>query len=150
MVASMLANDESTRYAVFSNPSNSSFGSVSVRVLRDSIEDHTALEMQVFMDGQKEIIQRVLYVTEGATNPERRSLLPMCGYKSSGSNAESACVCEHQLIKSLMRVVIFAESMLPFALSRVIISMPFSPPPSSCGRMPCARYHPSFSSHLRR
>ena len=47
----MLANDESTRYAVFFDPSSSSLGSAIVRAARHSIEDHTALEMQVFMDG---------------------------------------------------------------------------------------------------
>ena len=55
-----------------------------------------------------------------------------------------------QLSTSVMRVVIFAESMLPFASSRVMIRVPFSPFSSSSGRMPWARYHPSFSSQRRR
>lgn len=51
---------------------------------------------------------------------------------------------------SAISLVIFAESMLPFASSRVTISVPFSLPPSSCGKMPWVRYQASFSSHRRR
>ena len=47
---------------------------------------------------------------------------------------------------SEMRAMIFAESMPPVASSRVSTRVPFSPPPSSCGRMSCPRYHARLSS----
>ena len=37
---------------------------------------------------------------------------------------------------SAMIRLMCAESMLPFGSSRVIINVPFDPPPSSCGRIP--------------
>ena len=47
---------------------------------------------------------------------------------------------------SVMWAMIFAESMPPFGSSRVSTNIPFSPPPSSWGRMSCPRYHARFSS----
>ena len=66
-----------------------------------------------------------------------RGQLPFFSFRPSMSvDRQFIHSSPHCAKTSEISLVIFPESMLPFSSSRVMISVPFSPLPSSRGRMP--------------